>query len=175
MSNHAALLQCIPPRFLQHCQLQHLPWFPRRLLRMTTTTMFLFLPCLPGLLQTPPRCLLRMLICPSCPITSKDSRTWSIVLLWLLLRPFLLPPPPPDINAEEPLSPPSGEPTNFPASRLLSTMTSEEITRLLHHPDTTFPLVCLCDTANSSDTKTHWSAEGVVQAWVGQWITSLTA
>jgi hypothetical protein len=38
---------------------------------------------------------------------------------------------------------------------LLSTMSSEEIRRLLHHPDTSFPDVCPCDTANASDTKTH--------------------
>ncbi len=68
-------------------------------------------------------------------------------------------PPPQDINAREPLSPPTGEPTDSPTSRLLSTMTSKEITRLLHHPGTKFSSVRPCDTANSSDTKTHWSVE----------------
>jgi hypothetical protein len=68
-------------------------------------------------------------------------------------------PSPLDIDAEEPSSPPNGEPTDLPTSRLLSTMTSKKITILLHHPGTTFPSVRPCDTANSSDTKTHWSAE----------------
>jgi hypothetical protein len=38
-----------------------------------------------------------------------------------------------------------------PASCLLSTMSSEEITRLLHHPGTSFPSIQPCDTANTSD------------------------
>ncbi len=57
------------------------------------------------------------------------------------------------------MSPPTREPTDSPTTRLLSTMTSKEITRLLHHPGTTFPSVRPCDTENSSDTKTHWSVE----------------
>jgi len=44
---------------------------------------------------------------------------------------------------------------------LLSTMSPEEISRLLHHPNTSFPDVCPCDTANASDTKTHWSSEEI--------------
>ena len=44
---------------------------------------------------------------------------------------------------------------------LLSTMSSEEIRRLLHHPDTSFPDVRPCDTANASDNKTHWSSEEI--------------
>jgi hypothetical protein len=46
-----------------------------------------------------------------------------------------------------------------PMSCLLSTMSSEEIAHLVHHPGTSFPLVRLCNTANASNTKTHWSAE----------------
>ena len=42
---------------------------------------------------------------------------------------------------------------------LLSTMSSADISRFLHHPDTSFPDVRPCDTANASDTKTHWSSE----------------
>ena len=40
-------------------------------------------------------------------------------------------------------------------------MSSEDIRRLLHHPDTSFPDVRLCDTANASDNKTHWSSEEI--------------
>jgi hypothetical protein len=46
-----------------------------------------------------------------------------------------------------------------PGTRLLSTMSAEEIDRLLHHNGTSFPSVWPCDTANASDTKTHWSTE----------------
>ena len=44
-------------------------------------------------------------------------------------------------------------------TRLLSTMTPEEIQSLLHHDGTTFPPVRPCDTANTSDKKTHWTSE----------------
>ena len=44
-------------------------------------------------------------------------------------------------------------------SRLLSTMTREEIATLLHHDGELFPPVRPCDTPNGSDTKTHWTAE----------------
>jgi hypothetical protein len=40
-------------------------------------------------------------------------------------------------------------------------MSSEEIRRFLHHPDTSFPDVRPCDTANASDNKTHWSSEEI--------------
>ncbi len=45
------------------------------------------------------------------------------------------------------------------ATCLLSTMSTEEIAWLLHHDGTSFPSVWPCDTANGSDTKTHWSAK----------------
>ena len=45
------------------------------------------------------------------------------------------------------------------SSRLLSTMTSDEIVALLHHEGSSFPSVCPCDTPNGSDTKTHWLSE----------------
>ena len=58
-----------------------------------------------------------------------------------------------------PLPPLSTSPPVPKPPVLLSTMTSDEISRLLHHPDTSFPDVRPCDTANASDTKTHWSSE----------------
>ena len=45
------------------------------------------------------------------------------------------------------------------SSRLLSTMTPEEVAALIHHEGSSFPSVRPCDTANGSDTKTHWSSE----------------
>jgi hypothetical protein len=45
------------------------------------------------------------------------------------------------------------------APRLLSTLSTTDILRLVHHPDTSPPLIRPCDTPNGSDTKTHWSAE----------------
>jgi hypothetical protein len=38
-------------------------------------------------------------------------------------------------------------------------MSPEEIACLLHHPGTSFPSVWPCDTANASDSKTHWTVE----------------
>ncbi len=38
-------------------------------------------------------------------------------------------------------------------------MTSDKIAALLHHEGSSFPSVRPCDTANGSDTKTHWSSE----------------
>jgi len=38
-------------------------------------------------------------------------------------------------------------------------MTSDDILRFVHHPGMTLPSVRPCDTANGSDTKTHWSSE----------------
>ena len=38
-------------------------------------------------------------------------------------------------------------------------MSSDEITRLLHHPNTSLSDIRPCNTANASDTKTYWSSE----------------
>jgi hypothetical protein len=46
-----------------------------------------------------------------------------------------------------------------PVPQLFSTMSQEEITHLIHHPGTSFPLVRPCNTANASNTKTHWTSE----------------
>jgi hypothetical protein len=56
-------------------------------------------------------------------------------------------------------SSPSAAPLKAPI--LLSTMSSDEVTCLLHHPNTSLPYICPCDTANASDTKTHWSSEEI--------------
>eukprot|EP00970_Alexandrium_tamarense_P002243 scaffold324_cov188-Alexandrium_tamarense.AAC.2 len=45
------------------------------------------------------------------------------------------------------------------APRLLSTISTTDILRLVHHPDTSPHPIRPCDTPNGSDTKTHWSAE----------------
>ncbi len=44
---------------------------------------------------------------------------------------------------------------------LLSTMSPEEVTWLLHHPNTSLPDIRPCDTANASDTKVHWMSEQI--------------
>ncbi len=56
-------------------------------------------------------------------------------------------------------SSPSTAPPKTPV--LLSTMSSDEVTRLLNHPNTSLPDIRLCDTAYASDTKTHWSSEEI--------------
>ncbi len=42
---------------------------------------------------------------------------------------------------------------------LASTMSRNKIISLLHRDGSSLPSVGLCDTANNSDTKTHWAAE----------------
>jgi hypothetical protein len=54
---------------------------------------------------------------------------------------------------------PGPDSNNTPVSRLLSTMSHEEIMHLIHHPCTSFPSIQPCDTANASNTKTHWILE----------------
>jgi hypothetical protein len=44
---------------------------------------------------------------------------------------------------------------------LLSAMPQESIIKLLHHESSKLPSICPCNTANNSDTKTHWSAEEI--------------
>jgi hypothetical protein len=57
--------------------------------------------------------------------------------------------------------PSNATPTTKPWSSpvLASTMSREEIILLLHWDGTSLPLVCPCDMANNSETKTHWTAE----------------
>jgi hypothetical protein len=43
--------------------------------------------------------------------------------------------------------------------RLLSTMSQDDVFQLIHHEGAVLPSVRPCDTANSSNKKTHWSAE----------------
>ena len=47
---------------------------------------------------------------------------------------------------------------------LLSTLTRDDITRLVHHEGSSLPPVRPCDRANGSDTKTHWTSEELHRA-----------
>jgi hypothetical protein len=59
-----------------------------------------------------------------------------------------------------PPSQPSSDPHLSPDSpTLLSTLSRDDITRLIHHEGSSFPPVCPCDRANGSDTKTHWTSK----------------
>jgi hypothetical protein len=60
-----------------------------------------------------------------------------------------------------PTPPPGNSPSTKPWSSpvLASTMLREEIILLLHRDGSSLPSVQPCDTANISDTKTHWTAE----------------
>ena len=49
----------------------------------------------------------------------------------------------------------------LPPSPLLSALPPEKIVELFHHPASILPAVRPCNTANASDTKTHWSAEEI--------------
>ncbi len=72
-------------------------------------------------------------------------------------------PPVPASSVPASSAPPSsdhfGGDTDASSTRLLSTMTPDEIQSLLHHVGTTFPSVRPCDTANNSDKRTHWTSE----------------
>ena len=57
------------------------------------------------------------------------------------------------------LPPPSSSSEDLSTPRLLSTMSRDDVLRLVHHEGTSLPSIRPCDTANSSDKKTHWSAE----------------
>ena len=61
----------------------------------------------------------------------------------------------PSLVASSPLAAPPKTPV------LLSTMSSDEVACLLHHPNTSLPDIRPCDTTNASDTKTHWSSEEI--------------
>jgi hypothetical protein len=48
-----------------------------------------------------------------------------------------------------------------PTTTLLSALPHDKIMTHFHHPGSTLPAVRPCDTANASDTKTHWSGEEI--------------
>ena len=50
---------------------------------------------------------------------------------------------------------------SVPPPTLLSALPPEKIVEHFHHPGSTLPAVRPCDTANASDTKTHWSGEEI--------------
>jgi hypothetical protein len=81
----------------------------------------------------------------------------------------LLPSDPDGNSASTPMSIVNNQGLDVPASDvpstasdsplLLSTMSQEDVLWLIHHEGAVLPSVCPCDTANSSNKKTHWSAE----------------
>ena len=73
--------------------------------------------------------------------------------------PSLVDPPVPTPSPSVDVSPTSPVVDDESPSRLLSTMSPTEIANLLHRMGSSFPSVRPCDTANGSDTKTHWSSE----------------
>ena len=54
------------------------------------------------------------------------------------------------------LTPPVVEPV---APKLLWSLSSDEVVRLVHHPGSSPPPVRPCDRSNRSNTKTHWTLE----------------
>ena len=82
----------------------------------------------------------------------------SMVDNFTLASPSLVDPPVPTPSPSVDVSPTSPVVDNESPSRLLSTMSPTEIANLLHREGSLFPSVRPCDTANGSDTKTHWSS-----------------
>jgi hypothetical protein len=60
-----------------------------------------------------------------------------------------------EINAPTPIAPQRKGKSTAP----LDCMEHDNIIALLHHPATTPPAICPCDTPNASDTKSTWTAE----------------
>ncbi len=54
---------------------------------------------------------------------------------------------------------------SVPPPTLLSALPLEKIMEHFHHSGSTLPAVRPCDTANASDTKTHWSGEEIIASW----------
>jgi hypothetical protein len=59
------------------------------------------------------------------------------------------------------VSPPPSLGLDPVAPNLLSSLSHEEVVRLVHCPGSALPPVCPCDRSNGSDTKTHWTSEGL--------------
>ncbi len=72
--------------------------------------------------------------------------------------PSLVDPPVPTPSPSVDVSPTFPVVDDESPSRLLSTMSPTEIANLLYREGSLFPSVRPCDTANGSDTKTHWSS-----------------
>jgi hypothetical protein len=86
----------------------------------------------------------------------------------------LLPSQPDRDSASPPSSVVTDQGSNVPASDIpsttsdspwvLPTMSRDDVLWLIHHKGTVLPPVCPCDTANSSEKKTHWSAKELHRA-----------
>ncbi len=70
-------------------------------------------------------------------------------------------PPPLAIAAPNSSPPTEAAPSSntIPLPKLLSTMSRDKGIKHLHHKGMVLPSICPCNTANTSDTKTHWTAE----------------
>ena len=67
------------------------------------------------------------------------------------------PPPSPPSDSDPPVLAPV-------APRLLSTLSQEDVVKLIHRPGSNLPPVRPCDRSNGSDTKTHWTSEELHRA-----------
>ncbi len=102
------------------------------------------------------------------PIMDLDGISGWINSLTCMVE-HLLPSHPDRNSASPPMSLVTNQGLDVPASNipsttsdspwLLSTMSRHNVLWLIHHEGMVPPPVCSCDTANSSDKKTHWSAE----------------
>jgi hypothetical protein len=63
--------------------------------------------------------------------------------------------------SSDPPIPPIPGPPSLVAPLLLSTMTQDEVLKLLHHPTSSPPAVRPCNTPNHSNTKMHWTLEEI--------------
>ena len=69
-------------------------------------------------------------------------------------------------GATAPPPSPSTQPTGLTpgAPRLLSSLSKDEVVRLVHRPGSALPPVRPCDRSNGSDNKTHWTSEELHRA-----------
>jgi hypothetical protein len=98
---------------------------------------------------------------PPSPTPSLDLTAISQQLRSLAQVVQGMSPPPLAIAPPNSLLPTEAAPSSdaIPLENLLSTMSHDKVIKHLHHKGTVLPSICPCDTANSSDTKTHWTAE----------------
>ncbi len=67
------------------------------------------------------------------------------------------------------VSPPPSLGSDPVAPKLLSSLSHEEVVRLVHRPGSALPPVCPCDWSNGSNNKTHWTSEELHHALGCRW------
>jgi hypothetical protein len=117
-------------------------------------------------LVSPPHHLLVRGVLPAPQPTNADNLNFSTISLQLTSLAKAISNLPPSPLLFLPADAPTSEPTSAtPAKppRFFSTLPCDAIIKLIHCEGTDLPSVRPCDTANTLDTKTHWTSEELHQ------------